>query len=149
MTFLRNAALVAVLFSIPACGGSGGGGPFGGGGGPTLFACNPGTQVYLANPQNGQNGVGSISQIEIVANGNSNTLGQSYSQWNLSVQDSFGNFIGGNSLNPSSDPNGYHPFASDYFYTSSFPSLQTGRTYTVSLAQNGLCTPEPLGSFST
>jgi hypothetical protein len=146
----RIAALVAAglcLLASTSCSGVGlPGGIFGG-----LLACNPGTQVQLASPAPNQSGVSSnIGQIIIVANGNSNTLYNTYAQWQFTVVDNFNNQLTGGSLNLVPDPSGPHPYASDFYYSSSIPQLTPGRTWNVELLQNGnSCTPASVGSFST
>lgn len=144
---LKHILAVAALMALGACSGSNAGGIFGGN--PGLAVCNPGTAVQLARPAQGQTGVGAITSIEIVANGNTNLLGQTYQSWQLQIQSGVGGIITGGALNLASDPGGPHPYASDYFYTSAFQALQVGQTYSVSLTQNGVCQPLAIGSFST
>jgi hypothetical protein len=121
--------------------------------GPNPFTgqCDPGTQVQLANPQPGQTGVNpGIGSITIVANGNNNTLYNTYSQWNLILQDNFGNTVQGGQLNLTPYPNGPHPYASDFYYQSSIPSLPFGRNWNVGLVQSfSNCAPYSLFGFST
>lgn len=133
------------LVLLSACSGNGsGGGLFGGNG-----ACQPGTDVTLANPRQGQLASSNIGQVEIVANGDSNTLHDTSNQWYVTLSSGFTTINGGN-LVPFSDPNGYHPYGSDFYYTSSFGNLPTGTTWTVSLAwSTQSCSPVSIGSFST
>lgn len=150
MNPLRIAAIASLALGLTACGGGGGynnnnGGLFGGGNN----SCYPGTQVQLARPAQGQSNVGSINSIEIVANGNNNTLYQSYQSWQLQVQDQFGNQLSGSALSLVSDTSGPHPYASDYYYSSSFQSLQPGDSYNVFLVQSGGCQALNIGGFST
>ena len=124
---------------LASCGGAGGlGGIIGGGGGlgGTLGngSCDPGTQVQLANPVPFQSGVNpNIGQITIVASGNNNYLGQSYQTFNITLVDSFGNWIPGGALQPVAYPNGPHPYDSDYYYQSAIGPLQYNSTYTAQL----------------
>ncbi len=145
MNILRIVMTTALL-ALTACSGSSVGSILGGLGG--LVTCNPGTQVQLARPSQGQTGAGALTSIEIVANGNSSTLGTNYQSWQLQVQANFGNTITGSALALVPDPSGPQPYASDFYYSSSFPALQTGQSYTVYLTQNGLCQPLNVGSFS-
>lgn len=146
----RIASLVAAgvcLLASAGCTGVGlPGGIFGG-----LLACNPGTQVQLASPAPNQTGVASnIGQITIVANGNSNTLYNTYGQWQFTLVDNFNNQMTSGTLNLVPDPSGPHPYASDFYYQSSISPMTAGRTWNVELVQNGnSCTPASVGSFST
>lgn len=145
MTALRILGLAVALSALTGCGG-GSSGIFGNNG---FTTCNPGTQAQLEHPSPGQSGVGAITSIEIVASGNQNAVGQNYSAWQVQVQNQFGVTTLGGNLVPVSDTGSPHPYQSDYFYSSSFPALQTGVTYTASLVQNGACQPFIIGSFST
>ena len=150
MSTIRLSIAAALALALSACGGGGLGPVIGGlnpGGGPI---CNAGTSVQLANPQSGQTGVPTnIGQITIVANGNSNTLYNTYNQWYLTLKDQFGNVVQGGNLNLVSYPNGPHPFPSDFYYASSIPQLQSGTTWQVNLVQQGTGSVCPLNSFST
>ena len=143
------AALLLLATGCSAGSNNSNGIPFGG-----VGECNPGTQVQLARPQN-QTSASGVSSVEIVANGNSNALAQSPSSWYLEVQDNVGDQpIVSNSLSAVSDPTGYHPYASDFFYSGNLiRTLPTGYTWTISLVQGQQsyqnCTPSPLGAFST
>jgi hypothetical protein len=152
MSLLRLTLPAGLLMALTACGGGGLGGVLGpnpiNGGGPI---CNAGTQVQLANPLPAQTGVSpSIGQITIVANGNSNTLYNTYGQWYLTLTDQFGNTITGGNLRLVSDPSGPHPYTSDFYYASSIGQLPSGATWQVNLndqsGTGGVC---PLNSFST
>jgi hypothetical protein len=153
MSLLRLTLSAGLLTALTACGGGGLGSVIGGGnpingGGPI---CNAGTQVQLANPQPGQSGVSpTIGQITIVANGNSNTLYNTYGQWYLTLTDQFGNTITGGNLRLVSYQTGPHPYASDFYYASSIGQLPSGATWQVNLndqsGAGGVC---PLNSFST
>lgn len=152
MTILRLTVCAALTLALSACGGSGGLGSIIGGG-TNALQCNAGTRVQLASPQSFQSGVSSnVGQITIVADGNTNNLYNTYGQWNVVLTPAFNGYpIQGGSLALVSDPNGPHPFASDFYYASSVPSLTPGTTWNVTLQDNsgGPCTPVPLGSFST
>ncbi|MEO6912611.1 MAG: hypothetical protein ABI182_01145 [Candidatus Baltobacteraceae bacterium] len=149
MRFYRLAAAAAVLLGLAACG-SGGAGGIGGILGGGALECNPGTQVQLANPGPNQSVGGGIGSIEIVANGNNNTLYSTYNQWNLQLISNLGDQVTSGSLNLTADPNGPHPYQSDFYYSASIQSLPSGRIWTVELNQtSNNCTPYPLQSFST
>ncbi len=150
MSYARALALGGALLALTACGSGGGalGGIFGGSG----FQCNPGTQVQLANPTNGQSGVNpNIGSITIVANGNNNTLFNTYRNWSLVLSDNVDPQMQSSQLNLVSDPNGPHPYGSDFYYSASIQSLPSGRTWNVGLQQNsnGYCSAYPLYTFST
>lgn len=116
-------------------------------------SCNPGTSVQLANPQPYQTGVSpSIGSVTIVANGNNNTLYSNYPQWQVVLLDSYGDppILGG-ALQLVADPNGPHPFGSDFYYSSSLngQSLTPGLSWNAYLAPLGQqCGPQ-IGSFQT
>ena len=147
-------ARVLVLSSIIAAAGCGGGGSSSG---TTLPPqnngfCDPGTQVSISNPQPGSNGVSpSIGRIEIVANGNTNTLYQSYTSYDVLLRDQFGNIITGSPLSLAPPDKSYQPYPSDFYYTSNIGGLQFGSTYQAYLnIFNSPCQqPAYLGSFST
>ena len=136
--------------ALAACGGGGGGGSSGGFTPAGGNVCDPGTDVQLANPAPLATGVPTnIGSITIVANGNSNQLYSSYQSWNVILQGNFGSVNGG-SLNLVSDPNGPHPFPSDFYFSSSVPALPGGQTFQVLLVNNtGFCGDAQIGSFST
>jgi len=148
-SLFRFLAFSGVL-ALTACGGGGGGGLFG----PlTTAQCDPGTQVQLASPLPNAAAV-SANQgaITIVANGNANSLYNTYSNWNLVLTDNAGDqpiFTQNLSLVPFNS--GPHPYASDFYYQAPLPTLRSGVTYSVSLQQNqgSTCTAVPLQSFST
>ncbi|HEV7180772.1 MAG TPA: hypothetical protein VGN11_12945 [Candidatus Baltobacteraceae bacterium] len=141
---LFGAACCAIL---AACGGGGSGSvnpPYGGGG-----SCVPGTDVQIANPTPQSQGVPTnIGSITIVANGNSNQLYSTYSNWSLILQGNFGPITGGNlALVPR---NGPQPFPSDFYYSASVPSLPGGENFQVQIVNNnGYCSPVTVGEFST
>jgi hypothetical protein len=115
------------------------------------ITCDPGTQVQLANPQPGQTGVpGNIGSITIVANGNANTLYNTFSSWNVILSDNFGNTVVGGQLNLVPFNNGPHPFPSDFYYSSSIQTLPSGRSWNAGLVQTfSNCAPYSLFGFST
>ena len=151
MSFIRLVLASLLVIGLTACSGSGGIGNILGPIGNTQIQCDPGTQVQLANPQPGQNGVSTnVGQITIVANGQNNTLYNTYGQWFLTLTDQFGNTIQGGNLSLVSDPTGPHPYGSDFYYGSNVGQLPAGATWTVRLnEQNAACTPVPLQTFST
>jgi hypothetical protein len=61
------------------------------------------------------------------------SLGQNYQSLNVTLIDDFGNRISGNALQLVADPNGPHPYNSDFYYQSGFGALQSGMTYTAEL----------------
>ncbi len=147
----KQAIGLAAALVLSACSGSGGGSgsnplPPGGYNG----SCDPGTAVSLASPTpNAFNVSSTIGSITIVANGNNNTLGSSYSGWSLFLQSNgFGSVSSNGNLSLVSDPSGPHPYASDYYYQASVSTLQQGTNYTVYLA-NGGCNGVMIGNFST
>ena len=139
---LRAAAVAAVLLGISACSSGGGVGI------KETAQCNPGTAVQLARPSQGQTGVGAINSVEIVADGNSNVLYQTYQFWQLSAQDSSGNIISGGALSLVADKTGPQPYPQDFYYSSSFSNLHSGTTYSILLSESG-CQGLNVGSFST
>lgn len=153
MSHIRLTLAATLLVALTACGSGGLGGSLGGlnpinGGGPI---CNSGTQVQLANPQPFQTGVpGNIGQIIIVASGNNNNLYSTYNQWFLTLRDQYGDLITGSNLTLVPDPNGPHPYQSDYYYASNIGQLPSGATWQVNLNdQSGVGGVCPLNSFST
>lgn len=153
MKALRFIVPLALAAGLTACSGSGG---LGGlspifGGGPQGISCQPGTSVQLANPQPFQTNASNVNQLTIVADGNNNTLYQTYQNWYVYLIDNFGQQISGGQLNLTSYPNGPHPYSSDFYYSSSLPqTLQSGMTYTAYLARRDQsCNAQPLQNFST
>lgn len=146
-----RALAVASLFVAAGCGG--GGSSSGTGLPPQNFGvCDPGTQVSIANPVPNASGVSpSIGRIEIVANGNNNTLFQSYTNFDVILVDQFRNQITGGPLSLTSDPGGYKPYTSDFYYNSTIPGLQFGMQYNAFLnIFNSPCQqPVFLGTFFT
>jgi hypothetical protein len=145
--------LAAITFALTACGGGGSSyspaNPFN----PNPFTaqCDPGTSVQLANPQPGQTGVSpTMGSVTIVASGNNNTLYATYPNWNVVLTDNFGNQFTGGSLNLVSYPSGPHPYQSDFYYSSSIPTLPTGRQWAAGLVNTASgCSPIFLGDFYT
>lgn len=146
-----RATLVFVSLALAAgCGG----GSSGNNPAPPLGPCNPDAQVQLARPLQGSTGnVSNLTSIEIVANGNNNQLYSSYAQYQLVAIPSFGGtFSSTGNLRLTSDPNGYAPFPSDYYYAASFNNGQfvPGTVYSIYLnVQSTNCQPSFVGSFST
>jgi hypothetical protein len=150
MSLIRLGLAASLVLALTACGGGGLGSILG----PIAASeCTTGTQVELAGPQAGQTVNGSnLGQVTIVANGNNNNLYNTYGQWNLRLTDQFGNTVQGGNLSLVSDPNGPHPFSSDFYYASNVGSLPSGSTWQASLQQNSgtFCNAAPLpGSFNT
>lgn len=113
--------------------------------------CDTETQETLASPASNSIGVSTaIRRITIVAAGNSNNLFRAHNQWILTIMDNTGTLWTGSVLQLTPDPNGPHPYSSDFFYSSNIPILDAGRKYQAFLSTlNGTCAPHPLGSFST
>jgi hypothetical protein len=137
------------LAALAACGGSSGNSPA-----PPFGPCNPDAQVALAKPIQGSTGVpANITSIEIVANGNNNQLYTSYAHYQLVAVPSFGSpFNSSNNLSPTSDPNGYHPFLTDFYYAANFNNGQftPGNSYAIYLNVTSTnCQPSFVGTFST
>ena len=150
---LRILILTAMTLSLAACSGGGNSYSPANPSNPNPFSaqCDPGTAVQLANPQAGQMGVSPVQgSVTIVANGNNNTLYNSYSQWNIVLTDNFGNQMTGGPLSLTSYPNGPHPYQSDFYYASSIPTLPTGRQWAAGLVNTySNCSPIFLGNFYT
>ena len=151
----RALVLSASMIALAGCGGGSAGTapvPFGNGNG----LCDPGTNVSLAFPNNTQgnfptNVATNIGRLEIVANGNTNTLGQSYAQFDTILVPNFGSQVQGGFLTLTSDSGGPHPYTSDFYYNSTIGQLQSGVTYTVYLnvPSSANCVPVAIGQFST
>lgn len=145
-------ALGAFTLALAACGGGGRStapGPFGPN--PFVVQCDPQTNVQLASPVPGQSGVSTtIGSITIVANGNNNLLYTTYPQWYVTLIDNQGNTVNGGSLKLVPFPNGPHPYQSDFYYSSSIPTLPAGSSWSAGLVEAGQnCSPDFLGNFST
>ena len=151
MSYVRVVVFSYIVLALSGCGGGGGAGNLLGNGN---IECNPGTQVQLANPAPNQTAVNpSIGSVTIVANGNNNVLYTSYQQWNILLIDTFTQqTVNGGQLNLVADPNGPHPYVSDFYYRASIPQIQSGQNWSVELVQSqsfATCSPYPLNSFST
>jgi len=151
---LARALCVVSVLALAACGGSGSTGTNGIPNPGSNQICDANSQgLQLARPGPGQGGVSSgTNTIEIVDNGNSDQLFQSYQQFDLDVIDQqSGQVIVTGPLNLVSDPSGPHPYQSDYYYSGTLQgSLIPGRFYNVYLnAPNTQCTQGLVGSFST
>ena len=150
MHVLRAAAVAVMLLGMSACSGSTTGSKILGAG-TSLGQCQPGTQVQLAQPTQGQTVTQPVGGVFIVANGVNNILYQSYQDWWLVAQDSSGNVVTGLRLVliPSANaPSVPQPYPSNTYYFSQFGGLLTGTTYTIFLTVSG-CQGENVGSFST
>ena len=106
--------------------------------------------MQISNPSPNSSGNSTtIGTITIVANGNSNTLYNSYSNWSIILQGNYSGTINGGQLSLV-NRNGTQPFPSDFYYASSIPTLAGGDSYQVELVNNsGFCTPVTIGQFST
>ena len=146
---MRTLLALSLVLGLAACGG----GSTGTSTPSTGYVCDPGTQVTLARPFSGQTGVStSTNSIEIVANGNTGTLYNSYQNWNLYLvpQYGYGGQIVTSSLSLTSDKTGPQPYPSDYYYSATFTGgLAPGTVYSVYLNANTNCQPVGVGSFST
>jgi hypothetical protein len=143
---LTRTLIAAGLLALTACGGgSSGTAPVN-----NFGFCGNDTQYALARYNPGGN-----ATIEIVANGNNNTIYNSYQSFDLLLSLSpnspnANGTVSTGSLTLSSDSSGPHPFSSDYYYTATTQGfLQPGFTYYVWLnAFTSNCVPiGPLGSF--
>ena len=143
--FVR-ALFVVSLFAAAGCGGGSSGLP-NSGSNALCDSNSQGLQVARPTPGFGQNG----NNIEIVDNGNGDQLNQFTNQFDLNLIDNFGSEIDTGFLSLVADPNGPHPYTSDFFYQGALNSgLLPGRTYNVYLnAPNTNCTRGFVGSFST
>jgi len=161
---IRPARLVRALLalSLVVAAGCGGGTtgtnpvPFFGNG-----LCDPQTSVQLAFPNDTSGnptptGVSTnIGHIEIVAQSNSTALGQSAASWDTILiptngVSQVGPAITGGFLTIASDPNGPHPFTTDFYWNSSVPTLQPGLLYVVQLnVPSSNCQPVTIGQFGT
>lgn len=146
-TASKLAAVAACCTALAACGG---GGSSGSTFNPNNGTCNPGTDVQISNPSPNSSGNSTtIGAVTIVANGNGNTLYNSYANWSVILQGNFSGTINGGQLTLV-PKNGTQPFPSDFYYSSSIPTLAGGDSYQVELVNNsGFCTPVTIGQFST
>jgi hypothetical protein len=143
--FFVSLLVASSMLALMGCGGGGSSGTSG------PIPCNVGTLVQLASPTQGQTGVSTTNgQVIIVADGNTNTLFNTYTQWIITLVDNTGQPWTGASLRLVADPSGPHPYPSDFFYASTIATLIAGRTYSASLSEPGnACQPISLGAFST
>ena len=150
---LARALCVVSVLALAACGGGGSTGTSGIPNPGSNAICDSNSQgLQLDNPRPGQGGVSSgTNTIEIVSNGNSDQLYQSYQQFDLILRDNFGNQIVTGPLSLSAPDNSNKPYSSDFYYTGTLQGgLTPGDFYTVYLnAPNTNCTPGVVGSFST
>ena len=150
----RGAVAATVTLILCACGGGGGGSVFNPNPGPVGYAaCDPGTSVTIARPQSGSYNVPTtIGSIEIVTSGSDNAVAANPSAWTIALQSGYNGQIvtpGGN-LTVASDPNGPHPYQSDYYFAQGIGQLQAGTQYNVYIEQTfANCTPVQIGQFST
>ena len=147
---LRTSILIAGLLGLAACGGGGGGGtsPV-----PNSAFCGYDTTYQLSNPTDGSFISSSQSTFEIVASGNNNTIASSFRSFDLIlVPRNANNQIATGGLSQVADPNGPHPYASDFYYSGQVQTpLAAGQQYSVYLnAFTSNCTPiGPIGTLFT
>lgn len=147
---VARALLLASSFALAACSGGGSSGlpnP-----GSTALCDSNSAGLQLARPLPNQSLVSTnTSSIEIVDNGNGDQLASNTNQFDLNLFDNFGNEIITGTLAAVADPNGPHPYASDFFYSGTLNgTLLPGRTYSVYLnAPNTACSRGLVGQFST
>jgi hypothetical protein len=152
---LVRALLALSLVVVAGCGG----GTTGTNGVPNYGygPCDPQTAVQLAYPNDTSGnptptGVStSIGHLEIVAQSNTTALGQSSASWDtILVPANGGAQISGGYLTITSDPNGPHPFGTDFYWNSSIPTLQPGVLYIVQLnVPSSTCASVTIGQFAT
>ncbi len=146
---LLRAVIAASLVAVAAgCGG--GGSTIPNAGSNSICDTNAGS-ITLARPTPGYP-MTSGNTVEIVASTNQDYLNQYTGQFDLLLNDNFGNQLVTNGLTAVPDPNGPHPYTYDYFYagTTNNGNILGGRTYSVYLnAPNTNCTPGFVGTFST
>ncbi len=146
---VRALLVAAATIALAACGGGSGSN----GSVPSNGPCLPGdTQATLAVPNNGTfQSASSITKLELVTNGNSNSFASSYGQYMLVAIGGGASVVSGN-LSLVADPGAPHPYGSDFYYSGGVNSNQffSGVTYTVYLnTQSSNCTPTPIGQFQT
>jgi len=145
-----RAALLAIMITelLSACGG---------GGSSTSNAplCGSDTQYQLASPQTGGYAGPGTPTIEIVANGSNNQIYSSFQNFDLLFVPTNASYptVPTGSLAQASDPNGYHPYGSDFYYKGTVlaPGLSAGLAYNVYLnVFTSNCTPiGPIGQVGT
>ena len=146
----RTLLVAASALAVTACGG---GGANSGSLPPNSneAVCAQDTQVQIAIPAPNSGGNGSPSSIEIVANGNTNSLYQSYQSFQLLIAPPGVNpinaYASGNlTLTPRNGAP--QPYASDYYYAASTSGLPYSAQYSVYLNNpSGNCQPQFLGTF--
>lgn len=146
----RALLTAAATIALAACsGGSSGSNPVPQTNGPCLPSD---TQATLAVPNNGSfTSAGSITKLEMVTNGNSNSFATTYANYML-VAVGAGTSVISQNLTLVADPGAPHPYPSDYYYAGNVSSGQffSGVVYTVYLnTQNSNCAPTPIGQFQT
>ena len=152
LRFSRHGAVCCyVIAGLLALGGCGGSSNSGSASVPTTVYCGNDSSYALARPLNGGTISAGTPSVEIVASGNNNQLGQSYQSFNLLfVPRSNAPQVQTGGFAAASDPSGYHPFASDFYYSGTVqsPGLFSGQTYDVYLnAFSTNCTPNgPIGA---
>jgi len=152
MSFVRLFIASAVAAALAGCSGGNLGSVFGPNPGGGSLECQTGTQVELANPYPNQSGVPTnIGQITMVANGNGNTLYQTYNQWYVTLVDQYGDTVTGGNLTLVDGRTLPHPYNSDFYYGSGIGQLRPGVTWNAYLNEQngGYCQAVPLNSFST
>jgi hypothetical protein len=146
---LARALVVASIVVAAGCGGGSGGSAIPGAGNNNNICDFNAQSITIARPTPGfgQNG----NTIEIVSSSGSDDLHSNPSAYDLNLRDNFNNVIITGPLSLVPDPNGPHPYTSDFYYQGTLQSpLQGGLTYNVFLnAPNSNCTPGFVGSFST
>lgn len=146
----RSLLIAAATIALAACsGGSSGTGAVPQTNGPCLPSD---TQATLAVPNNGSfTSAGSITQLVLVTNGNSNSFYTTYANYMLVAVGAGTNVVSQNlSLVPRNGAP--QPYPSDYYYAGNVSSGQffSGVVYTVYLnTQNSNCAPTPIGQFQT
>lgn len=154
VAFATRMFLVAVsAISVTACGGGGSSSgtlpP-----NPNESVCAQDTQVQIAVPSPNSYGNGSPSQIVIVANGQNNSLYQSYQNFDLLIAPPNTNPVTNSYssvyLSLTSGNGAPKPYPSDYYYSASTPNLPYSSAYSVYLNNpTGYCQPQYLGTFSS
>ncbi|MDQ2858430.1 MAG: hypothetical protein M3R53_07235 [Candidatus Eremiobacteraeota bacterium] len=145
-----RAALLGTIAAaaLSACGG-------GGSSSSNVPLCGSDTQYQLASPQSGAYVGPGTPTVEIVANGSSNQIYNSFQNFDLLFVPTNASYptVPTGSLSQSSDPNGYHPYSSDFYYKGTVlsPGLTAGLTYNVYLnVFTSNCSPiGPIGQLGT
>ncbi|GAC1400383.1 MAG: hypothetical protein NVS2B8_08770 [Vulcanimicrobiaceae bacterium] len=157
-TLPTRAVALAVFASLLAATGCSGGGSSGSVPVPNTAFCGSDTSYALARPLNGQSIQNGTSTIEIVANGSNNQINASFQNFNLFFvpANNNGSLQGQVTTGPlarSSDPGGFAPFGSNFYYSGTLqsPGLAPGTVYNVYVnAFTSNCTPVgPIGQLGT